>query len=89
MAEPTDYMASQQDNQTSQSSHGDYLSVPSSPTATRRPLRPGMSRRQSSYAGGPDERSPLLQSSRSRMRIPSAHGTFRAPDLTRNQSYTG
>lgn len=47
-----------------------------------------MSRRNSNTEG-PDERSPLLQTSRSRIRIQSTHGSPRVPDLSRNQSYTG
>ena len=69
--------------------HGQYLSLPSSPTSFRRPAP--MSRRPST--GGdqpPDERSPLLTAPRSsRIRIQSAHGSPRVPHLTRNQSFAG
>lgn len=37
----------------------------------------------------PDERSPLLQTSGSRVRIRSAYDATRVPDLSRNDSYTG
>lgn len=79
-------MAGHPDSQPSQDS---YLSVPSSPSASRRSLRPGTSRRVSSTDEGPDELSPLLQTSRSRIRIQSAHGSPRVPNLSRNQSYSG
>ncbi|AEO57469.1 hypothetical protein MYCTH_2303682 [Thermothelomyces thermophilus ATCC 42464] len=64
-----------------------YLSLPSSPTAIRRP-RSNMSR-QGSNTEPPDERSPLLGGGNrtSRIRIHSAHGSPRVPALSRNQSY--
>ncbi|KAK1750734.1 chloride channel [Echria macrotheca] len=62
-----------------------YLSGPPSPTSFRRIPR-NMSRRPSN-PDVPDERSPLLTSSRSRIRISSAHDSPRAPLLSRNQSY--
>ena len=69
---------------TSNNTYGTYLSLPNSPTNTRRPT---MSRRPST-GDGPDERSPLLTGSRtSRIRIHSAHGSPRVPILSRNQSY--
>ncbi|KAK3504921.1 chloride channel [Neurospora crassa] len=60
-----------------------YLSVPSSPSSYRR------TRANLNQAGGaPDERTSLLGATRaSRIRIASAHGTPRAPNLSRNQSY--
>jgi chloride channel 3/4/5 len=67
---------------------GQYLSLPSSPTSYRR-QRPTVSRQQSS-GEPPDERSPLLTASRtSRIRIHSAHGSPRVPQMSRNQSYAG
>lgn len=63
------------------------LSTPTSPTTYRRP-RTAMSRRDS-QTEGPDERSPLLQASRSRIRIQSIQDSFRVPDLSRNHSYSG
>ncbi|KAK3356955.1 chloride channel [Lasiosphaeria hispida] len=62
-----------------------YLSLPPSPTSFRR-LPPNMSRRPSNPEA-PDERTSLLGNSRSRVRIHSAHGSPRAPHLSRNQSY--
>ena len=62
------------------------LSTPTSPTSYRRP-RPGMSRRGSMEAL--DERSPLLQTSRSHMRIHNTYDSMRVPNLSRNHSYTG
>lgn len=65
-----------------------YLSLPASPTSFRRQAR-SMSRRPSN-AEPPDERSPLLGAPRtSRIRIASAHGSPRVPNLSRNQSYAG
>lgn len=61
------------------------LSTPTSPHP--RYTRQGISRANS--AEGPDERSPLLQTSRSRLRIQSALDTTKAPHLPRNESYTG
>lgn len=91
--ETPDDMAGRPDGQTSQTSQAiqdsNYLSLPNSPTATRRMRRPALSRRQSSTAGPADELSPLLQTARSRIRIHSAHGSPRIPNLSRNQSYTG
>ncbi|KAK0623245.1 chloride channel [Immersiella caudata] len=66
-------------------SQSSYFSVPPSPTSHRR-LHPNMSRRPSN-SDLPDERSPLLAGSRSRIRIQSTHGSPRAPHLSRNQSY--
>ncbi|KAB5558291.1 chloride channel [Coniochaeta sp. 2T2.1] len=62
------------------------LSTPTSPTSHRRP-RPGVSRRGSMEAL--DERSPLLQRSRSHMRIHNTYDSMRVPNLSRNHSYTG
>jgi hypothetical protein len=68
-----------------------HLPVPSSPIAPRR--RPAtMSRRPSNSEAPPDERSPLLTTSRSRIRLPSAHDSPRTlpySHLSRDPSYTG
>ncbi|KAK4106660.1 hypothetical protein N658DRAFT_491293 [Parathielavia hyrcaniae] len=73
------------DNGAEQQHHGHYLSLPSSPTSFRRPAT--MSRRPSN-SEPPDERSPLLAGTRtSRIRIHSAQGSPRVPNLSRNQSY--
>ncbi|KAK3692497.1 chloride channel [Podospora appendiculata] len=63
---------------------GGRLSVPDSPISFRR--QPGMSRIPSNLEP-PDERTSLLGTSRSRIRIHSAHGSPRVPHLSRNQSY--
>ncbi|KAK4115178.1 hypothetical protein N656DRAFT_766443 [Canariomyces notabilis] len=67
--------------------HGQYLSLPSSPTSFRR--QPTYASRRPSNAEPPDERSPLLGTGArtSRIRIHSAHGSPRVPNLSRNQSY--
>ncbi|KXX73884.1 H(+)/Cl(-) exchange transporter 3 [Madurella mycetomatis] len=67
--------------------HGQYLSLPSSPTSFRR--QPSYLNRRSSNGEAPDERSPLLGAGTrtSRIRIHSAHGSPRVPNLSRNQSY--
>ncbi|AEO69512.1 2006568b-32ea-4692-bc17-f99c610b2fd9 [Thermothielavioides terrestris] len=63
-----------------------YLSLPSSPTSFRR--QPATMSRRQSNAEPPDERSPLLAGPRtSHIRISSAHGSPRIPNLSRNQSY--
>ncbi|KAL2123932.1 hypothetical protein VTJ04DRAFT_297 [Mycothermus thermophilus] len=65
-----------------------YLSLPSSPTSYFRRQPSTMSRRPS-ISDLPDERSPLLGATTrsSRIRIHSAHGSPRMPNLSRNQSY--
>ncbi|GAB1320734.1 hypothetical protein MFIFM68171_10944 [Madurella fahalii] len=67
--------------------HGQYLSLPSSPTSFRR--QPSYLNRRSSNGEPADERSPLLGAGTrtSRIRIHSAHGSPRVPNLSRNQSY--
>ncbi|KAK0748798.1 chloride channel [Apiosordaria backusii] len=84
LAADNDNEETQQPSQSSQ-----YLSLPSSPTSFRRPRI--MSRRPSNSEVGPDERSPLLGAAAaprtSRIRIASAHGSPRVPQMTRNQSY--
>jgi chloride channel 3/4/5 len=67
-----------------------YLSLPSSPTSYFRRQPSTMSRRPS-ISDLPDERSPLLGATTrsSRIRIHSAHGSPRMPNLSRNQSYAG
>ena len=78
-------------NETTQDlSQSGHLSIPDSPTISfRRPRN--MNRRTSNPDQPPDERTSLLGAgaSRSRVRIHSAHGSPRAPFLSRNQSYTG
>ncbi|KAK3375356.1 chloride channel [Podospora didyma] len=77
----------------SSTDHQGYLSLPGSPTAFRR--QPAITTdagsrsrsRRPSNSELPDERSPLLTTSRSRIRIHSAHGSPRVPNLSRNQSY--
>ncbi|ODA81205.1 hypothetical protein RJ55_04169 [Drechmeria coniospora] len=68
-------------------SEGDlHISQPTSPLTLRRPF-PINTRHAQGYE--PDERSPLLRASRSRVRIHSGSNTPRAQLLSRNQSYTG
>ncbi|RSL96964.1 hypothetical protein CDV31_013253 [Fusarium ambrosium] len=65
---------------------GSEGSQPPSPRSVRRPHP--LSRNQS--VGEPDERSPLLATSRSRIRIAgSSSGRNQNPSLSRDQSYTG
>src|SRR3569833_1790901 len=68
---------------------GDYLSLPPSPTTVRRVGTMDSNRRASLSEHPPDERSPLLQAPRSRIRIQSTHGSPRQPHHSKNQSYTG
>src|SRR3569833_3199502 len=68
---------------------GDYLSLPPSPTTVRRVGTMDSNRRASLSEHPPDERSPLLQAPRSRIRIQSTHGSPRHPHLSRNQRYPG
>ncbi|RYP81956.1 hypothetical protein DL769_001800 [Monosporascus sp. CRB-8-3] len=74
-----DHLAPSQDSTT-------QLSVPGSPTNTRRHSR--RTRRHSVSAGEADETTSLLRPSHSRVRIQTAYGTPRG-DLTRNHSYQG
>ena len=93
LAEPrdnndSDNTTNNNNNENANDHHGQYLSLPSSPTSFRR-QRPAMSR-HTSNGEAPDERSPLLTASRtSRIRIHSAHGSPRVPQMSRNQSYAG
>ncbi|POR32157.1 H(+)/Cl(-) exchange transporter 3 [Tolypocladium paradoxum] len=64
---------------------GNPISQPPSPRTTRQPV--SMNRLHS--GSEPDERSPLLAYSRSRVRIQSGTNSPRIPQLSRNQSYTG
>jgi chloride channel 3/4/5 len=75
------------DMTTSQHSAPSQLSVPSSPTYTRR--RSMRSRRQSASEQTPDERTTLLGSSRSRLRLRSPNGsaTPKSPRISRHHSY--
>ncbi|KAK3939946.1 chloride channel [Diplogelasinospora grovesii] len=82
---------------TANNNPANFLSLPTSPTTSRRPLTSSSNMntmdRSKSIAGveAADERSPLLgTASRSRVRIQSAHSTQaspRMPHLSRNQSY--
>lgn len=86
-AGPYDSLPPSQSQSQSQSQH---LSVPPSPTISRR--RGGMRSRRSSRSEQPDERTSLLRPSRSHIRIqsPAASSTPRRPGrLSRNHSYAG
>lgn len=74
----------------SQHSLASQLSVPSSPTYTRRP-RTMRSRRPSFSDHTPDERTSLLRPSGSRLRVhsPTGSATPRSPRITRHHSHVG
>ncbi|KAK0629829.1 chloride channel [Bombardia bombarda] len=77
-------------DESSSASQQQHLSLPDSPSSFRRHHPPAiMTRRPSNSELGTaaDERTALLGTGRSRIRIQSAHGSPRAPHLSRNQSY--
>ncbi|KAH8895177.1 hypothetical protein GQ53DRAFT_642755 [Thozetella sp. PMI_491] len=89
MADGYGATSSRSGEQASASRHdtGTYISLPSSPTSFRRP--PATTSRRASNAEAPDERIALLGvgSRSSRVRIHSAHGSPRRPQLSRDQSF--